>query len=70
MELDAFDALYLFDLQPDAPDSCTALTWWKLRQARRGTRVVTYRGRLDPPGCELISRVSLVAGELAVFVKR
>lgn len=67
--LSAFDAIYLFDLRPEADDSCTALLWGRLGQVRRGTRLVTYRGGLDPPGCQLLRRELSPAGDLAAFVK-
>lgn len=77
LELDVFDAIYLFDTPsghnpPRDEDSCScmALTWRHLARARPRTRVVRYRGELDPPGCALVRREDTGMGELALFVKR
>ena len=75
MELCAFDAIYLFDPPHDSDGatkaqlSRTRLTWRKLPDARKGTKIVTYRGGADPPGCHMVLTETASEGRLTLFVK-
>lgn len=52
------------------PDSCTLSTWRSLPRVRSGTRIVTYRSQLEPPGCDLIRSEVAGGAQLALFQKR
>jgi SAM-dependent methyltransferase len=73
-----FDGIYLYPPQrfdADVPNDSGSLlkaAWHKLREARKGTRIVTFHSDEDPPGCEL-THAETVGNEgsrrLAVFIK-
>jgi SAM-dependent methyltransferase len=79
MELCAFDAIYLFDPplsppggieeQPASRSSCTSLTWLKLRDASKGTRIVTYCGGGAPPGFRMALTEPAGDDTLTLFIK-
>ena len=84
MEFGAFDAIYILDpalsqgvssshlATADGADplaSCTISTWRKLRDAREGTRIVTYFGHCAPPGCRVLKKEPAGVDQLVLFVK-
>jgi SAM-dependent methyltransferase len=84
IDLRSFDAIYVFDpalgqgVSPSGPGradeadlsaSCTISTWRKLRDAREGTRIVTYFGHCAPPGCRLLTKEPAGVDQLVLFVK-
>jgi hypothetical protein len=69
IDLQGFDAIYVFDGAPESPASSTSVVWRKLPAARSGTRIVTYGGLIDPPGCRLHARLRPDEGALALFIK-
>jgi SAM-dependent methyltransferase len=55
--------------QAELSASCTSLTWRKLFDARKGTRIVTYFGDCSPPGYRVLQDEPAGTDRLVLFVK-